>query len=147
MTENPRENLTKSEAILRDFALKYPETHEDFPWGHRAFKVKGKVFVFMGTEEGTTGMSLKLPKSGKSALKFPYASPTAYGMGKHGWVSVVFDSGDKLPMELLLAWIDESYRAVAPKRVLALLGTGNVKSKPAIKGAAKRPIKKRRLAK
>jgi hypothetical protein len=48
MIETPREKLTKSEGALREFALKFPETHEDFPWGHRALKVKGKVFVFMG---------------------------------------------------------------------------------------------------
>jgi len=121
MTEAPREKLTPSEAALRVFALKYPETKEDFPWGHRAFKVKGKVFVFMGCEEGATGMSFKLPNSKTAALKKSWAKPTHYGMGKHGWVSVAFDVGDELPMELLKKWIDESYRAIAPKRVLALL--------------------------
>jgi predicted DNA-binding protein (MmcQ/YjbR family) len=140
MIETPREKLTKSEAALRDLALKYPETHEDFPWGHRALKVKGKVFVFMGAEEGATSMSFKLPKSaGKAALKNSFASPTHYGMGKHGWVTVAFDLGDSLPMDLLRGWIDESYRAVAPKRVLAQLVSGHEKPK-----TAKATVKRRR---
>src|SRR5690242_2172301 len=51
------------ELALRDFALGYPGTHEDFPWGHRALKVKGKAFLFMGSEDGGLGLSVKLPHS------------------------------------------------------------------------------------
>jgi hypothetical protein len=40
-----------SEAALRALALAYPESHEDFPWGHRAIKVRGKAFVFMSKDE------------------------------------------------------------------------------------------------
>ena len=43
-----------TEALLRDHALSYPETYEEFPWGERAIKVKGKVFVFMGAAKGDT---------------------------------------------------------------------------------------------
>src|SRR5436305_14782180 len=114
MIASPREVMTKSEKTLRDFALSYPESHEDFSWGHRALKVKKKAFVFMGAEEGVTSLSVKLPKSGKAALKHSYAEPTHYGLGKHGWVSLTFDSGDILPMDLLKKWIDESYRSIAP---------------------------------
>ena len=43
----------KIEALLRKHALSYPEAYEEFPWGERAIKVKGKVFVFM-INEGRT---------------------------------------------------------------------------------------------
>lgn len=111
-----------SEAALRDFALAYPETHEDFPWGERALKVKGKVFVFMHAPEGG-GLSIttKLPESGAAALTLTFASPTGYGLGKSGWISARFTPDDDIPVELLCAWIAESYRAVAPKKLLALL--------------------------
>jgi hypothetical protein len=33
------------ETALRDYALGFPEATEDFPWGERAIKVKGKVFL------------------------------------------------------------------------------------------------------
>jgi predicted DNA-binding protein (MmcQ/YjbR family) len=51
----------RREAALRDFALTYPEAHEDFPWGHRAIKVRGKAFVFMSKDEPGLGLSVKLP--------------------------------------------------------------------------------------
>jgi predicted DNA-binding protein (MmcQ/YjbR family) len=44
-----------------------------------------------------------------------------YGMGKHGWVTLLIMRDDQLPLQLLEAWIDESYRAVAPKRLLVEL--------------------------
>ncbi|MBM3993879.1 MAG: MmcQ/YjbR family DNA-binding protein [Planctomycetes bacterium] len=37
--------LKKIVAELRKCALGYPEVVEDFPWGHCAFKVKGKIFL------------------------------------------------------------------------------------------------------
>jgi len=110
-----------SEAALRDFALAYPETHEDFPWGERALKVKGKVFVFMHAAEAGLSITTKLPESGAAALTLPFASPTGYGLGKSGWISARFAPDEEVPVELLCAWIAESYRAVAPKKLLALL--------------------------
>jgi predicted DNA-binding protein (MmcQ/YjbR family) len=47
---------------------------------------------------------------------------TGYGLGRAGWVSVRLGEG-QLDYELLREWIDESYRAVAPKRLLAASGT------------------------
>ena len=34
------------ETRLRRAALAYPEATEDLPWGHPAFKVRGKAFAF-----------------------------------------------------------------------------------------------------
>jgi predicted DNA-binding protein (MmcQ/YjbR family) len=108
-------------ALLREFALAFPEAREDFPWGERVVKVKGKVFVFLGHDEGDLGLSVKLPRSGLLALGLPFASPTGYGLGKAGWVTARFGAREKAPVDLLRAWIDESYRAVAPKKLVAAL--------------------------
>jgi len=110
-----------NQGVLRDFALGYPGAHEEFPWGERVVKVKGKVFVFLGREDEGLGLSVKLPQSRLMALGLPFASPTGYGLGKSGWVTVQFGPRDKPPMDLMRAWIDESYRAVAPKRLVATL--------------------------
>jgi hypothetical protein len=59
--------------------------------------------------------------SASTALGLPFAEPTGYGLGKHGWITAKFAPGDSVPLELLHEWIDESYRAVAPKSVLAKL--------------------------
>jgi predicted DNA-binding protein (MmcQ/YjbR family) len=107
--------------VLRDFAMRYPGAHEDFPWGERVVKVKGKVFLFLGGKDHDLSLSVKLPSSGLIALSLPFASPTAYGLGKSGWVTARFGAKEKPPMDVLRAWIDESYRAVAPKKLLASL--------------------------
>ena len=40
--------LRRVSRALRDYALSFPGATEDFPWGERVAKVKGKVFVFLG---------------------------------------------------------------------------------------------------
>ena len=113
---------TDPESVLRAIALGYPEAVEDHPWGESAFKVRKKVFLFMGVPaEGCVSLSVKLPESAPVALLEPWASPTGYGLGRSGWVSFAFGPGDDVPVELLEDWIDESYRAVAPKRLVATL--------------------------
>jgi len=110
-----------AEAALRSHALSYPEAHEDFPWGERVVKVRGKVFLFLGRPENGLSLSVKLPGSASFALGLPFASPTGYGLGKSGWVTARFGAREKPPVELLQRWIDESYRAVAPKKLAAAL--------------------------
>jgi predicted DNA-binding protein (MmcQ/YjbR family) len=129
------------ELALREVALGYPGTHEDFPWGHRVIKVKGKAFIFMSNEEARLGLSVKLPHSNAAALMLPFASPTGYGLGKSGWVSASFAKGERPPMELLRQWLDESYRAVAPKKLVAQLAAEPVQKVAAAKKKA--PVKKK----
>jgi predicted DNA-binding protein (MmcQ/YjbR family) len=105
---------------LREFALDFPETTEAFPWGESAFKVKGKTFVFMRADPDDLSFSVKLSKSRKEALALPGSEPTHYGLGAKGWVTLRPTA--KTSVERLLSFVDESYRAIAPKRVLAELG-------------------------
>ena len=109
------------EGILRTAALAYPEATEDFPWGERAIKVKGKAFLFLRGDGGAVSFSVKLPHSAAEALELPFVEPTHYGLGKHGWVTAKVDAGRETPIDTFTAWIDESFRAVAPKRVVAAL--------------------------
>lgn len=146
-----------AEAALREFALGFPETHEDFPWGHIALKVRRKVFLFLGgSESGGLSLSVKLTASHTSALDRAFASPTGYGLGKHGWVSAQFEPDDVVPLDLLRTWIDESYRAIAPKKLVATLSNAPVQPaqakriKPTTgksRGAAGRKKSRRRKAK
>jgi predicted DNA-binding protein (MmcQ/YjbR family) len=116
----PRHKNRNAE-VLRTFALGFPEAREDFPWGERVVKVKDKVFVFLGRDDEDLGVTVKLPSSGLLALGLPFASPTGYGLGKSGWVTARFTAKDKPPLDVLRKWIDESYRAVAPKELVAKL--------------------------
>ncbi len=131
---------------LRAAALGYPETTEEFPWGDRVVKVRGKVFVFLGADEGGFGMSVKLPVSHDAALTLGFATPTAYGLGRHGWITARFALDEDVPVPLLLEWLDESYRAVAPKRREKAAAKKNAATrKPAAKKPAvtKKPAAKR----
>jgi predicted DNA-binding protein (MmcQ/YjbR family) len=107
-----------AEAVLRRFALSFPDTHEDFPWGHSAFKVRGKAFLFLSRDGGKLNLSMKLPHSREFALDRPFAAPTGYGLGKAGWVTASFEPGEEIPLDLLEHWVGESFRAIAPKRLL-----------------------------
>ncbi|MEV4169331.1 MmcQ/YjbR family DNA-binding protein [Nonomuraea sp. NPDC049709] len=107
---------------LRAFALGLPEAHEDHPWGDTVIKVNKKVFLFLGVDEQTEkwgpafGVKL-LSEAHGHALTVEGAQPTGYGLGKAGWVTVPFLSA--LPeTEILLDWVEESYRAIAPKRAI-----------------------------
>jgi predicted DNA-binding protein (MmcQ/YjbR family) len=110
-----------AEAALRAFALTFPEAHEEFPWGDRALKVGKKVFAFMGTHDGGFAMSTKLAQSVAMALTLPFASPTRYGLDKAGWVTAEFGARETPPLAMMRAWIEESYRAIAPKTLVARL--------------------------
>lgn len=107
---------------LREFALSLPEASEDFPWGERVAKVKGKVFVFLGHDErsGPPGMTVKLIESHGHALALEGAEPTGYGLGGAGWVNVPLHA-EGATLDLLRDFIEESYRIVAPKRLVAEL--------------------------
>lgn len=111
----------KAMVRLRKFALSLPEAWEDHPWGENVVKVKKKVFVFLGREDGAGGIgfSVKLPESADDALSLDYTEPTGYGLGKSGWVSVHLPKSPDV--ELYESWIEESYRSVAPKKLAAKL--------------------------
>lgn len=99
---------------LLSWALTFPGSAIDHPWGETVVKVDGKVFVFLGSEPDRVRLSLKLPSSMLEALEEPGAAPTGYGLGKSGWVSLSYDADAPIPR--IRSWIEESYRAVAKKR-------------------------------
>ena len=125
---------------IRQAALAYPETYEESPWGHVVCKVRNKMFVIYGLgDDKRLGVTVKLPHSSSAALELPFTTPTGYGLGKSGWVSASFEGKDGVPMAILMAWLDESYRAIAPKKLSKLLDGGASEpapKKPAAKTSA-----------
>ena len=110
---------------LLAFSLTFPGAFEDHPWGESVAKVNGKIFVFFGAGEGTDtiGIAVKLDESLEQALTVPGASPTGYGLGRAGWVSVPLLPTTP-PLDVLKDWVEESYRRVAPKRLVKELDAG-----------------------
>ena len=124
--ESMRSRRNATDAALRElrsFGLGYPGAHTKSPWpGHLDLAVKDKTFAYLSIEGQPFSISCKLPHSATVALMLGFAEPTGYGLGKSGWVSAQIKEGKKVPVALFKAWIDESYRAQAPKRLVATLG-------------------------
>jgi predicted DNA-binding protein (MmcQ/YjbR family) len=105
---------------VREFALSFPGVFEDTPWEDDVVvKVRGKIFVFLGPP-GWERITVKLDESQAHALSIEGAQPAGYGLGKSGWVTVPV-RGDGVSIALLREWVEESYRIVAPKRLVAEL--------------------------
>ncbi|MEP6865011.1 MAG: MmcQ/YjbR family DNA-binding protein [Deltaproteobacteria bacterium] len=146
---------------LRAFGLAYPGASIKCPWpGHKDLAVNGKTFAYLTIEGEPFRISCKLPSSSDMALMLPFVKPTEYGLGMSGWVTAEFP--DELPpVDLLKQWIDESYRAQAPKKLVAQLAPGPrplsrhvpdirtqlalglVLEEPARKASAKKPAAKK----
>jgi predicted DNA-binding protein (MmcQ/YjbR family) len=103
--------------LLEEIVAGLPETErvDVESWdGEPTFRVRGKVFVFAAPD--ATSISVKLPREEAQALAAtdPAVTPTGYGLGRHGWVTVNLDDVRGASMEEL---VRTSYTMVAPKRL------------------------------
>jgi DNA-binding transcriptional ArsR family regulator len=110
---------TRPEIVLRDIALAYPAAQEVLLDGERVIKVQRRNFLILAADRSGFQMTARLPTSRAAALQHPFVRPKQYRLGKNDWITVSFGPGDELPLELLWEWIDESYRAAAPTKLLA----------------------------
>ena len=130
---------------LRSFGLTYPGAHLKSPWpDHLDLAVNDKTFAYLSVDGEPFGISCKLPQSGEAARMLPFTKPTGYGLGKSGWVTASLADGEEAPVELFKAWIEESYRAQAPKKLVAQLDGAPAQTK---KKAAKKKVAKKKAAK
>lgn len=104
---------------LRDYGLSLPGTSFKSPWpGHQDLAVNDKTYAYLSVDGEPFSISCKLPQSAAIALMLPFASPAPYGLGKSGWVRANTEEPD---YEMFRAWIEESYRAQAPKKFVKQL--------------------------
>lgn len=105
-----------------------PGAWVDHPWG----EVVAKVFVFgLGSAKekaahGPPGMAVKLRDSHTAVAKRSFATPTGCGLGKSGWLTPRLDLEESPREAELESWIEESYRLIAPKKLLARLGASTL---------------------
>ena len=52
------------------------------------------------------------------ALTLPYVSPAGHGLWKGGWANVRQGDDETIDVDSLKAWIAQSYRAVASKKLV-----------------------------
>jgi predicted DNA-binding protein (MmcQ/YjbR family) len=104
---------------LRAWGLALPGAHRKSPWPeHDDLAVKDKTFAYLPAAGAPFSLSCKLPYTGYEALQLPFAEPTGYGLGKSGWVSFNLSEQQIPDLDQLKAWVEESYRAQAPKRLV-----------------------------
>ena len=120
MAAEKRNDTTIDE--LAQFALSLPEAWADAPWGDRVVKVAKKIFVFLSSPDAERpGLTVKLPDSHDHALSFEGSVLPGYGLGKHGWVTILVEGVPKDEREVLFDFVEESYRAVASKTLVKRL--------------------------
>ena len=110
-----------AERQLIAFAATYPGAWEDHPWDHTVMKVGKKVFVFFGgaaSAPDTHSCTVKLPISSEMALTLDWVEPAGHGLGKSGWVNARLHDRDEIDLATFKGWIEQSYRAVAPKKLI-----------------------------
>ena len=128
---------------LRRFGLSLSEAWEDFPFGHPVLKIGKRPFVYLSVNrEGAATISVKLPHSKKQALKLKSGTPTAYGLGRGGWVTIAMKQPDTPKEDVLRAWIEESYREMLkPNPVMeriAVKAATTAPKAPATKGQTRK---------
>lgn len=107
---------------IEEFALGLPEAWPDTPWGDRCVKVGKKIFLFVSSPDADRPViTVKLPESRDHALSYPDAAPTRYGLGKHGWVTIFVDEVPKEERDVLIDFVEESYRTIATKTLVKRL--------------------------
>ena len=112
---------------MRRFALTFPEAKEGKSWDHISIKVRKKNFVFFGGHKDSDGlfsMTLKLPQSAEMAASLPFVESSGHGYGRSGWVTVRLGPKDKADPKMFEEWIEQSYRAVAPKKLVKAMDGG-----------------------
>jgi predicted DNA-binding protein (MmcQ/YjbR family) len=110
---------------LQEMATALPEAErvDVEAWGDQpTFRVRGKTFVFSNGD--ATSISIKLDPDEAAALVAtrPDATPTSYGLGRHGWVTVTLrPEPTDAEWDEVAEWVETSYRLVAPKRLVRQL--------------------------
>lgn len=106
---------------LESFALSLPEAWFDTPWDEdRVTKVRKQIFAFYGNQDAPS-IGVRLIASLDEAMSLPGASAMSYGMGEDGWTNIPIPGLDDSTIETLHGYIEESFRAIAPKALIEQL--------------------------
>lgn len=134
-------NLERFESLC----LALPNTKKTMTWGSPHYRVGEKIFAGASVgEDGKESGGFKLTKEHQAerVASDPRFTIAAY-VGKHGWVDM--DLRGKPDWDEVKALVEESYRLIAPKRLVKLLdeGAGSAKPRAVTKAAVKRTANRR----
>ncbi|AQA21392.1 hypothetical protein BTZ20_4966 [Rhodococcus sp. MTM3W5.2] len=109
------DNMRRLEEIIAD--LPEAERVDVAAWGdHPTFRVRGKNFVFSDATAEHLSFKLTMDEAAAVVATEPGASPSGYGLGRHGWVALEVETGaDEERWAQLREWVRTSFILVAPK--------------------------------
>jgi predicted DNA-binding protein (MmcQ/YjbR family) len=100
-------------ATLYEHCKAKPDAVEDHPWGETVFKIRGRVFAFLGRGD-SSGVTVKAPPEDIDLLLAQPSITKARYVGRYGWVSVKIENDEML--KLALGLIDDSYDLISKPR-------------------------------
>ena len=121
MSEVPESFRYEISETIRSLALALPDTTEGTSCVNRAFKAGNKNFAFLGEKDEGCGLRLKLDASVPDLAERAIDQPEMYEVGKGGWAMIRFAPDAAPAVTDLETWLVESFRLLAPKRVVAKL--------------------------
>lgn len=89
-----------------------PEAVEDHPWGETVFKVRTKIFAFLGMPEGAAVTVKPAADDLDALLALPFVERAPY-IGRYGWVKLRIADDDALALALDL--VDHTYDTIASR--------------------------------
>ncbi len=110
---------------LRVRALELPGVAEGESCVKRAFKARTKGFLYLGEKDESYNVMLKIGDSLAAAQSFCAESPDNRSIGKTNWMTLEFGA-DEVPPAELSVWIEESFRLLAPKKLVTELEADDV---------------------
>ncbi len=108
----------------RKLALSMPEAVEQDHFGCPSFRVRGKIFAQLSSGSGMSRAIVKLTAADQVALimSAPEIFSSVPQWGRHGWTYIQLDT---VELSLLRSLFRQSWKIVAPKKLVALLGKGH----------------------
>lgn len=105
---------------IRQFAQSLPEVDSGDSCVNVAYKTGKKNFLFLGEKPEGYVVRLRLKQSLEQAVEVAAREPGIEVATKIGWVTIKRPL-DQAPPAELQAWVEESFRVMATKRVQKLL--------------------------
>lgn len=124
MSETPHQRV---EAALTAYGLTFPETSTGPAWDFtRGLYFRTKMFAVFGDKAQPADaltLIVKLPISAEMVTDLPFVREPKGWYKQHNWVIADFGPDDDVLAELdmLKAWLKQSYTAIAPKKFSKLI--------------------------
>ena len=124
MSQTPHQ---QAEAELTAYGLTFPETSTGPAWDFtRGLYIRRTMFAVFGDKAqplDALTLIVKLPISAEMVTDLPYVREPRGWYKQHNWVIADFGPDDDIMAELdmLKAWLKQSYTAIAPKKLSRLI--------------------------